>query len=588
MTTPDRPAGDALPVADGAQTLATVRALLRPRRRLAVAGLVLLTGATGVGLLTPPLLGHMVDLVVQRRPAATLTLPTVLLVVVALVQAAGTTVGLGLVARLGETMLADLRERFLDRVLQLPLRRVERAGAGDLTSRVGNDVTVIAEAVRGALPELARSVLTIVLTLVALAALDWRFLLAALAAAPLQWHTARWYARRSSPLYAEHRTAVAVQQQQLLETVGGASTVRALRLADTQVERVVTRSRAAVELYLRAIRLLTRFYGRLNLAEFVALSAVLVGGFLLVRAGAVTIGVTTAAALYVHHLFNPLNSALRLVDDAQVAAASLARLAGVLESAPTPARNPATPSDGAVKAVDLHFAYRPGHTVLAGVTLDLTDGETVAVVGASGAGKTTLAQLLAGVHRPARGTVTVGGLDLADLTDVARRQAVALVTQEVHVFAGTLADDLRLARPDADEAELCAALADVEALDWARALPDGLRTVVGDGGHRLSVTEAQQLALARLVLADPRFVVLDEATADAGSAGARVLERAATRALRGRTALVVAHRLTQAAAADRVVVLDAGRVVETGTHEELVSRPGGRYATLWQAWSRSR
>ncbi|MCA2215610.1 ABC transporter ATP-binding protein [Jidongwangia harbinensis] len=577
-----------LPVADRAETLRTVRTLLRPRRRLAVSGFAVLTAATAVGLLTPPLLGHVVDLVAQRRPAEALTRPAVLLVAVALVQAAGTALGLGLVARLGETMLADLRERFLDRVLRLSLRRVEQAGAGDLTSRVGNDVTVIAEAVRSALPELARSLLAIVLTLVALAVLDWRFLLAALLAAPVQWHTARWYARRSSTLYSAHRTAVATQQQQLLETIGGAPTVRALRQSDAQVDRVVARSTAAVDLYLRAIRLLTRFYGRLNLAEFIALSAVLAGGYLLVGAGAVTIGGTAAAALYVHHLFGPMNSALRLVDDAQVAAASLARLAGVVQAEPPPAPHPAQPADGAVKAADLHFAYRPGHPVLAGVTIDLTDGETVAVVGASGAGKTTLAQLVAGVHRPGSGSVTIGGVDLADLTDADRRRTVALVTQEVHVFAGTLADDLRLARPDADDDALYAALADVEALDWALALPQGLQTVVGDGGHRLAVTEAQQLALARLILADPKVVILDEATADAGSAGARVLERAAARALRGRTALVVAHRLTQAAGADRIVVLDAGRVVETGTHDELRSRPDGRYATLWRAWSRSR
>jgi ATP-binding cassette, subfamily C, bacterial len=202
-------------------------------------------------------------------------------------------------------------------------------------------------------------------------------------------------------------------------------------------------------------------------------------------------------------------------------------------------------------------------------------------VGASGAGKTTLAKLIAGVHRPGTGAVHVGGVAPAAGTDV------VLVTQEVHVFAGTLAEDLRLAAPEATGAELRAALDRVGALAWASRLPNGLDTEVGDGGHALTIAEAQQLAFARLVLADPPVVILDEATAEAGSAGARVLEAAAEAALEGRTALVVAHRLTQAAAADRVIVLSEGRVAESGTHAELVAA-GGRYAALWSAWSSQR
>jgi ATP-binding cassette subfamily C protein len=234
---------------------------------------------------------------------------------------------------------------------------------------------------------------------------------------------------------------------------------------------------------------------------------------------------------------------------------------------------PAADGGRPVSVRGVRFAYEAGHEVVGGVDLDVGPGERVALVGASGAGKTTLAKLVAGIHPPTGGEI--------------RADTVVLITQEVHVFAGPLADDLRLARPDATDDELSAALDVVGALDWVRALPDGLATEVGEGGRRLTAAQAQQLALARMVLADPPVVILDEATAEAGSAGARLLERASAAALEGRSALVVAHRLTQASAADRVVVLDAGTVVESGTHGDLLAA-GGRYASLWEAWSGTR
>jgi ATP-binding cassette, subfamily C, bacterial len=485
-------------------------------------------------------------------------------------------------------MLADLRERFVDRVLALPLDRVEEAGTGDLTSRVTNDVTMIATAVRSALPELARSVLTIALTAVGLAALDWRFLVAALLAVPIQAWTVRWYSGRALPIYAGQRVSVGALQHQLQETVAGARTIQALRLQDQHQELVRARSLDTVDWTMRGVGVLTRFYGRLNGAEFVGLAAVLITGFLLVRDGSVTIGAATAAALYFHSLFAPINTALGLVDDAQAAGASLVRLVGVTEL-PEPARAPGLGVAAATIVVEaIDHAYRTGRPVLRGVSLEVGAAERVALVGASGAGKTTLAGLIAGVRRPTGGTIRLGGTKLEDLDPAEVRRTVVIVTQEVHVFAGTLGEDLRLARPEATDDELRAALERVGAGEWVAGLPDGLGTVVGDGGHRLTVTQAQQLALARLVLADPPIAVLDEATAEAGSAGARVLEAAVREALAGRTGVLVAHRLTQAATADRIVLLDAGEVREAGTHEELLARPDGHYAKLWRAWANHR
>ncbi|MFD4218101.1 ABC transporter ATP-binding protein [Streptomyces griseus] len=593
----DGDSAELLPVATPARTRAALRALIRPDRGLALTGIGVLVAATAVGLLVQPLLGRIVDIVADGRPAADLTLPVVLLVAVAAVQGLTTTIGLTRVARLGETVLARLRERFVERALNLPADRLERAGAGDLTARVTGDVARVAEAVRSALPEMARSVLAIVLTLGALALLDVRFLLAALLAVPVQLLTARWYVRRALTLYADQRIANGAQQQQLLETIGGAVTVRGHRLEARHTERSAGRSRRAVDLTMRSVNLVLGFYGRLHIAEYIGLAAVLIAGFWLVRDGAVSIGTATAAALYFHSLFGPVNAALVLLDDAQSAAAGLARLVGVTDLAedPDPAAGKAdldpcpvphqrtapdtVPATAAVTAHAVGHAYGPGRPVLHEVSLTLEPGEHVALVGTSGAGKSTLARIVAGVQQPTSGAVTApAGTGAA---------AVVLVTQEVHVFTGTLAEDLRLARPDATDADLRAALATVHALDWAEALPDGLGTVVGEGGHRLDPARAQQLALARLVLADPALAVLDEATAEAGSAGARVLERSAEAALAGRTALVVAHRLTQAVAADRVVVLEAGRVVESGPHEELRDADGP-YAALWRAWSGSR
>ncbi|NEC18196.1 ABC transporter ATP-binding protein, partial [Streptomyces parvus] len=498
MTTPSPTAdtgAELLPIATPARTRAALRTLIRPDRGLALTGLGILVAATAVGLLVQPLLGRIVDIVADGRPAGDLTLPVALLVAVAVVQGLTTTLGLTRIARLGETVLARLRERFVERALNLPADRLERAGAGDLTARVTGDVARVAEAVRSALPEMARSVLAIVLTLGALALLDVRFLLAALLAVPVQLLTARWYVRRALTLYADQRVANGAQQQQLLETIGGAVTVRGHRLEEQHTERSAGRSRKAVDLTMRSVNLVLGFYGRLHIAEYIGLAAVLIAGFWLVRDGAVSIGTATAAALYFHSLFGPVNAALVLLDDAQSAAAGLARLVGVTDLAeqpeqpeqPEPTAGKAAPvsvprqrtasSEAAVTVHEVSHAYGPGRPVLHEVSLTLKTGEHVALVGTSGAGKSTLARIVAGVQQPTTGTVTAPAST--------GEASVVLVTQEVHVFTGTLAEDLRLARPDATDADLRTALSTVHALDWAEALPDGLATVVGEGGHRL-------------------------------------------------------------------------------------------------------
>lgn len=579
-----------LPTATPRETWVAVRGLLAGRRRAVLAAAAVLVAGTGAGLLVPPLLGAIVDTVV---PASTHPVPAparIDVLVAALLGAVAAESALRgwatvLVARVGETTLATLREQVVERALSVPLADVERGGAGDLVARVSGDVESVSDALREAMPTLAGAAVTVALTVVGMGALDWRLALAGFAVLPVHVAATRWYLRRSTPVYAAERVALGELTARLGESVAGARTVHAFGLESRHREQIDKVSATAVGRSLAAASLRSRFFASLNVAECVGLTSVLVAGFLSVQAGLVTVGVATAAALYFHRLFNPFNELLGLLDDAQDAAAALGRLVGVASLVP-PAepRRPAVPADASVKLAGARFGYRPGHEVLHGVDLAVDPGERVALVGPSGAGKTTIAKLVTGIHAPTGGAVYLGGHTHAELGPTGTRRTVALVTQEVHVFAGTVADDLRLAAPAAGDADLLAALDVVGARGWVEALPDGLTTVVGDGGHALTVLQAQQLALARVVLADRPVVVLDEATAEAGSTGARALEAAALRATAGRTAVVVAHRLTQAAGADRIAVVEAGRVVEVGRHAELAAGDGP-YAALWAVWA---
>ncbi len=575
-----------LPIADRAQTARWLRGELRARWGEAA-------GAFAVGLLaaaaavTPVYaLGVLVDRVRAGAPSSDIVWITVVIVAAALVAGVTTAVSNYLFARLGGRILATLREDVVARAITLPATRLERVGKGELMSRVGPDVAAVNKAVTDVLPTMTFSTLLALLSVAAMVGIDWRLGLAGLVTVPLYVLALRWYLPRSAPGYAVERAAVGERSQLLLESVQGLRTVHAYRLEAPHLQGIDVASARARDVSVSVFGFFTRFVGRINRAEFVGLTVIVVTGFLLVRSGDVTVGGTAAAAVLFHRLFNPVGMLLYTFDELQAGGAGLARLVGVVAIPDEPRTVSAegqAPVDGTLEVAGVRYAYPGGGDVLHGVSLRIEPGRRVALVGSTGAGKSTLAAVAAGILRPAAGSASIGGMPVALMDPALLRSQVAIISQETHVFAGPLIEDLRLARPGATAEEVDAALATVGATEWVRALPDGVDTVVGEGGHELTAARAQQVALARLVLADPAVAILDEATAEAGSFGARDLEDSALAATAGRTTLVVAHRLTQARSADRVVVLEDGRVAQEGSHDELLLA-GGRYAELWAAW----
>jgi ABC-type multidrug transport system fused ATPase/permease subunit len=572
-----------LPIADAATVRAYAGDLLRRNRRPLGGIAVLHTLAAIAGLAGPLLLGRIVDAVTRGTDARYIDTLVVIGVVAVLAQTGLIRYAQRASMRFGEKVFAELREEFLETVTSLPLSTVERAGTGDLVTRTTNDVNKLQHAVRFGVPRVIVAVVTITLTVAACLVIDPLVSLGLFVGVPTMVVMVRWYLRRATPAYIRESAAYAVLNGTITETVEGARTVDALSLADARERRVHEDLREAFDAERATLRLRTILFPGVDLAFVLAPVAVLVWGGWLASQGHVTLGAVTTIVLYAYQVTGPVWELIFWVDEIQVAATALARIVGVRLVDSDREASGERPTDDRVATRDLRYAYREGHDVLHGIDLDLAPGERLAVVGPSGAGKSTLGRMLAGIHPPTGGTATVGGVPLVDLPLDELRRHVALVTQEHHVFVGTLADNLRLAKVDAQADELERALRAVDAWDWVEALPDGLATEVGSGGAALTPAQAQQLALARLVLLDPHTLVLDEATSLLDPRAARHLERSLSAVLAGRTVVAIAHRLHTAHDADRVAVVDAGRIAEIGPHDELVAA-GGEYASLWRSW----
>jgi ATP-binding cassette subfamily B protein len=553
-----------------------------------VVAIVLLTVQVGTLLAGPALLAYGIDHGIHKHNGSALNRAAIAYLILAgLAYVLGRTVTI-LVARIGEGFLQDLRGTLFRHLMSLSMGFFEREPTGRLVARMTSDIDALEDLVSQGLVLMVQNVLLFFGAVIAIFLLSWQLALAVLVIVPPVYFASRWFRRVSNVAYREVRDSIATNMSTLQEGLEGIRVVQAYAREPSFEDRFHGTNEGQYDANLVAVRLSSLYFPSVEFTSVLGYAVVLgVGGYL-VHQGVTTVGVVSAFVLYLQNLFDPINQLSQFYNTVQSAAAALDKVFGVLDRRATVSERTGAfdlpAGELGVDVDDVAFAYGPdADLVLHGVSLHIAPGERIALVGPTGAGKSTLAKLLARFYDPVEGTVRLGGADLRDVTFDSLRRTMCVVPQEGYLFAGTLRENIRVGRVDASDDMVDAAVDALGVRDHFTAFPDGLDTEVQEGGARLSAGERQLVSLARAALADPGVLVLDEATSNLDPGTEHEVERALEHLMHGRTVIVVAHRLSTAARADRIAVIDAGGLAELGTHDELVAR-GGRYAALYAAW----
>lgn len=575
-----------LPVADRAQVRRAAGRLVRADKSAFSIAPLLNVAAAATGLVSPLIVGRIVTAVQVGPGLTTIDRLGPVLIVAALAQFVLARFARSVAYRFGERTAARLREQFTDRMLDLDSHSVEKVPAADLAARSSVDVGAVAGVLRTAAPDVLFALIQAVIIATAALWLSPILGLCGIAGLAAIGFALRWYLRRARAAYLEQSAANAAAATILAETTDHARTIAMFGLQNQRSQALNAALDHTEAMMRQTLALRSRLFPTIDTSYGIAVAAVVAVGGALFLGGHLPLGIVVAAALYIRQLSAPLDTLIIWTETLQSAGASFARIEGLAAVAPATRKtvDPGVPVDETIALLDVNYAYRPGHDVLHSVSLTVAPGARLAIVGTSGAGKTTVGRLLAGLDTPRSGSATVGGIPIANLPSEVLREHVIMVTQDHYVFRDSIRNNLALAAPHATDDLLTAALRTVGA-GWLDDLPDGLDTELTDQRY-IDGGQAEHIALARVVLANPHTVVLDEATASLDPRTARATERALSAALTGRTVVAIAHRLQTAHDADHIVVMDAGRITETGTHQDLIEQSGS-YAKPWSSWRRS-
>ncbi|NUP60549.1 MAG: ABC transporter ATP-binding protein [Nonomuraea sp.] len=568
--------------------------LLRPYRKAIALLTAIIVVSNAAGLAIPYLVKVGIDDGIP--PMANGSGPRILLTVVgvilfaALTQALTRQAFLRLSGRIGQSVLLELRRRVFDHFQRLSLSFHEKYTSGRVISRLTSDIEAISELLQSGFDGLVKAVLTMFGTAALLLILDVHLGLVALVPLPLLLLFTRWFRRQSVIVYRRTRETVALVIVHFVESMTGIRAVQAFRREPRNQEIFAQLNDDYRDANARSMVLGAEFMFGIKLIGNLTVGGVLLyGGYLAIHEE-ITIGVLAAFLLYLRQFYEPMQELSQFYNTLQSAGAALEKLSGVLEEepgVPEPRRPVAIPrTRGKVRFEDVRFAYVEEMPILPGLDLTIPGGQSVALVGATGAGKTTLAKLISRFYDPTAGRVLLDGVDLRDLDEATLRQAVVMVTQENFLFSGTVADNIRFGKPDATDRQVREAAKAIGAHEFVAGLPDGYDTEVGKRGGRMSAGQRQLIAFARAFLADPAVLILDEATSSLDVPSERLVQRALRTILADRTALIIAHRLSTVEIADRVLVMEGGRIVEDGPPDRLIAA-SGRFAGLHRAWLES-